>query len=186
MTCDTMIAAGLLDPGAATWGLKDLAWSGLGAEMTPIDELIGAGKGQITMDRVPAEPATPYAAADADMTLRLAQTLPAGARDGGLWSSSGPRDAAGAGPGRYGAGGIKLDVPICAVSAAMVSQLASWRERSCRSPASVQHQLDPATDRRAVRRAGAVPEGLSKTPYRRLFHRAEVLEELRGRPRSLS
>ncbi len=50
---DTMIAAWLIDPGSHGLGLKDQAWTRLKVEMTPIQELIGSGKSQITMDRVP-------------------------------------------------------------------------------------------------------------------------------------
>ncbi len=70
LTFDTMLAEFLIDP-SARLGLKALAKSRLGIEMTEIGELIGTGKKQITMDRVPIEDAAPYAAADVDMTLRL-------------------------------------------------------------------------------------------------------------------
>jgi DNA polymerase-1 len=68
---DTMIAAGLL--GKQRVGLKDLAFYELrlAEPLTPIEELIGRGSKQITFDQVPVERAVPYAAADADMTLRL-------------------------------------------------------------------------------------------------------------------
>jgi DNA polymerase-1 len=68
---DTMIAAALL--GNQATGLKDLAFNVLRLKesMTEITELIGAGRSQITFDYVPIERAAPYAAADADMTLRL-------------------------------------------------------------------------------------------------------------------
>ncbi|MEJ5200144.1 MAG: DNA polymerase I, partial [Anaerolineae bacterium] len=72
---DTMIAAWLLDPSNRGLGLKDLAWTRLHTEMTPIADLIGSGKSQITMDRVPAATAAAYAGADAVMTLRLADVL---------------------------------------------------------------------------------------------------------------
>ena len=49
-----MIAEWLIDPGSRGLGLKDLAWTRLQVEMTPITELIGTGKTQITMDQVPA------------------------------------------------------------------------------------------------------------------------------------
>jgi DNA polymerase I len=68
VTCDTMIAEWLLNPGSHNLGLKNLAWTRLGVEMTSIEELIGSGKKQITMDRVPVEKAAPYACADVDMT----------------------------------------------------------------------------------------------------------------------
>ncbi len=69
LTFDTMIAAQLLGQQAA--GLKDLSFNILGVQMTEITELIGTGRTQITFDYVPLDQATPYAAADADMTLRL-------------------------------------------------------------------------------------------------------------------
>jgi DNA polymerase-1 len=75
MGCDTMIAEWLINPGSRNLGLKNLSWNRLGIEMTPIEALIGSGRKQITMDRVPVEQAAPYACADVDMTLRLANLL---------------------------------------------------------------------------------------------------------------
>ncbi len=72
---DTMVGEWLCDPGSHSLGLKKLAFTRLGIQMTEIDELIGRGKKQITMDQVPVEQAAPYAAADADMTLRLVPLL---------------------------------------------------------------------------------------------------------------
>jgi DNA polymerase I-like protein with 3'-5' exonuclease and polymerase domains/intein/homing endonuclease len=71
---DTMIAAGLL---GKTPGLKELSFYELKLNdaMTPIEDLIGRGNKQITFDKVPIEQATPYAAADADMTMRLVLAL---------------------------------------------------------------------------------------------------------------
>lgn len=69
---DTLVAAWLVEPGRRGLGLKDLAFSELGVEMTPISALIGKGKGQRTMAEVDPEEAAAYAAADVDMTLRLA------------------------------------------------------------------------------------------------------------------
>ncbi len=71
--CDTMIAAHLL--GKHALGLKPLTLDVLGLEMTPISQLIGTGRKQLTFDQVPIEDATPYAAADADMTGRLRPIL---------------------------------------------------------------------------------------------------------------
>ena len=70
---DTMVAAHLL--GRKGIGLKNLSMEILGVEMTPISELIGTGKKQISMDQVPVEKAAPYACADADMTGRLRSIL---------------------------------------------------------------------------------------------------------------
>jgi DNA polymerase-1 len=70
LTWDTMIAEWLISP-RGEHGLKSVAFRKLGVEMTPISNLIGSGSKQITMAQVPVERAAPYAAADADMTLRL-------------------------------------------------------------------------------------------------------------------
>ena len=70
---DTMIAAHLL--GKQGLGLKPLSLDMLGIEMTPISDLIGTGKKQITFDMVTIDDAVKYAAADADMTHRLRTTL---------------------------------------------------------------------------------------------------------------
>jgi DNA polymerase-1 len=69
---DTMLAAILLGKRA---GLKELALHELGTEMTEITALIGSGKKQRSFAEVPIQEAAPYAAADADMTLRLADRL---------------------------------------------------------------------------------------------------------------
>ena len=72
---DTMIAAHLLGRSYNQLGLKDLALDVLGEEMTPISELIGKGRKQVTIDQVDIAAAADYAAADADMTLRLRQAF---------------------------------------------------------------------------------------------------------------
>jgi len=82
---DTMIAAYLLDPSGRSLGLKAQAWQELGVEMTPIEELIGKGKDQLTMDRVAVERVFPYAAADADMTFRLVARQEAQLKEKHLW-----------------------------------------------------------------------------------------------------
>jgi DNA polymerase-1 len=83
---DTMIAAYLLDPSGRNLGLKGLAWQQLGVEMTPIEDLIGAGKGQLTMDQVSVERVFPYAAADADMTFQLVALQEAQLKEKQLWA----------------------------------------------------------------------------------------------------
>lgn len=77
LSFDTMIGVWLIDAGRSrgNLGLKSQAFIRLGIEMTEIRELLGSGKNQITMDLVPVERAAPYAAADADMTLRLQQLV---------------------------------------------------------------------------------------------------------------
>jgi DNA polymerase-1 len=81
----TMIAEWVIDPSTRALGLKAMAFNRLGVEMTPITDLIGTGKSQITMDRVPIVQAAPYAAADADMTLRLVEPLTAELQEREQW-----------------------------------------------------------------------------------------------------
>jgi DNA polymerase-1 len=83
---DTMIAEWLVDPASKSLGLKDLAWTRLHERMTPITDLIGTGRDQLTMRQVPVTRAAPYACADVDMTHRLAAVLEPELREKRLWS----------------------------------------------------------------------------------------------------
>ena len=67
---DTMLASYVNDP-SRKHGLKIQAAENLDYFMTEIDELIGKGKKQITMDDVPIEQASDYACDDAFVTLEL-------------------------------------------------------------------------------------------------------------------
>jgi DNA polymerase I len=77
LTFDTMIAEWLTNPTSHNLGLKNLAWVRLDFRMTEITELIGTGRKQITMDRVPIEKAAPYASMDAIAVVRLLSGLQA-------------------------------------------------------------------------------------------------------------
>ncbi len=72
---DTMVAEWVIDPGSRNLGLKNLAGARLGESMTHIEELIGKGKNQRSMAEVVIAEAAPYAAADAETTLRLRPIL---------------------------------------------------------------------------------------------------------------
>ena len=78
---DTMIAAQLLAPEGKA-GLKELARARLKVAMTPIEDLIGDGR---TMAQVPIAKAAPYACADADLTLRLADAFEPELRQRDQW-----------------------------------------------------------------------------------------------------
>ncbi len=82
---DTMLGQWLLDPAGRSLGLKSLAFERLNIEMTPITDLIGSGKKQTSMADAPIERVGPYAAADADMTLRLAALQEPELREKKLW-----------------------------------------------------------------------------------------------------
>ena len=67
---DTMIAAYLIDSDQRL-KMDELSLRYLRYEPIPITDLIGKGKGQLTMADVPIEDLVPYACEDADITLRL-------------------------------------------------------------------------------------------------------------------
>jgi len=72
---DTMIAAYVLNSERRRYGLGELAAAFLDYHMTPISDLIGKGKKQISMDQVPVRRVCDYACADADIALRLSTLL---------------------------------------------------------------------------------------------------------------
>jgi len=84
LASDSMVAAYLLSEKSI--GLKALAFSRLGVEMTPITALIGTGAKQLSMSQVEIPRVADYACADADMTGQLAELLNAELRKEGLWS----------------------------------------------------------------------------------------------------
>lgn len=75
ITFDTMLAEWVRDPLSNHLKLKRLAALELNVRMTEIQDLIGTGKAQITMDQVPVDRAAPYAAADAVATYQLVAPL---------------------------------------------------------------------------------------------------------------
>lgn len=68
---DTMVGAYLVNPNARAQKLDELAFSELGIEMIKIEEIIGSGKNQVTVDQTEIEKAGVYACEDADITFRL-------------------------------------------------------------------------------------------------------------------
>ncbi|MBI3967775.1 MAG: DNA polymerase I [Chloroflexi bacterium] len=85
LALDTMLAAHLLESTQRSLSLKDLAWYQLNIEMTPITDLIGTGKKQISMAQVPIVDAANYACADAEVAHRLGVLLSDEVRKAGLW-----------------------------------------------------------------------------------------------------
>jgi DNA polymerase-1 len=75
---DSMIASYLIDASRSSHGLDSLALALLNHTNIPISELIGTGSGgtkQRTFDTVDLALATQYAAEDADVSLRLRETM---------------------------------------------------------------------------------------------------------------
>lgn len=81
---DTMLAAHLLNPEARSYKIDNLSLEYLNYRMVPIEELIGTGRNQITMDEVELEKASFYAVEDADVTLQLYEILKKKLNENGL------------------------------------------------------------------------------------------------------
>ncbi len=85
LSFDTMIAAHLLDPSGRGYSLDALAMRYLDRKNIPIEDLIGKGKSQTTMDTVDVEKVCVYSCEDADVTFRLADVLGPALKEKGLW-----------------------------------------------------------------------------------------------------
>ncbi|MEJ1354475.1 MAG: DNA polymerase I [Candidatus Sedimenticola sp. (ex Thyasira tokunagai)] len=72
---DTMLESYVLDSTATRHDMDSLANKYLGLKTIKFEEVAGKGAKQLTFDQVPLEAASPYAAEDADITLRLHQAL---------------------------------------------------------------------------------------------------------------
>jgi DNA polymerase-1 len=84
LSFDTMIASYLLNAGTRQHNLDGLSFNELGYQMQPIEELIGKGKNQITMDKVDGEKVSWYCCEDVDMTLRLKELFEPRLKEDGL------------------------------------------------------------------------------------------------------
>jgi len=72
---DTMLESYILDSTATRHDMDSLAKKYLGQTTIKYEEVAGKGAKQLTFNQVPLEQASPYAAEDADITLRLHETL---------------------------------------------------------------------------------------------------------------
>ncbi len=72
---DTMLMSYALNGGVHRHGMDELSDRYLSHKPIPIKGLIGTGKAMITFDKVAIAEASPYAAEDADITLRLWQVF---------------------------------------------------------------------------------------------------------------
>ncbi|MBT6069865.1 MAG: DNA polymerase I [Proteobacteria bacterium] len=72
---DTMLESYVLDSTGSRHDLDTLSLKYLGHKTIHYEDVAGKGKGQLSFNEVPVEVAAPYAAEDADITLRLHETL---------------------------------------------------------------------------------------------------------------
>lgn len=75
MAFDTMLESYVLDATATRHDMDSLALKYLGRGTIRFEDIAGKGAKQLTFDQIAIEQAGPYAAEDADVTLRLHQTL---------------------------------------------------------------------------------------------------------------
>ncbi|NNC97957.1 MAG: DNA polymerase I [Gammaproteobacteria bacterium] len=72
---DSMLASYVLNSTATRHDMDSVAGNYLGVDTIHYQDIAGKGKKQLTFDQISLEQAGPYAAEDADITLRLSQTL---------------------------------------------------------------------------------------------------------------
>ena len=72
---DTMLESYVLDSTATRHDMDSLALKYLGHRTIHFEDIAGKGAKQLTFNQIPVEEAGPYAAEDADVTLRLHRTL---------------------------------------------------------------------------------------------------------------
>ena len=72
---DTMLESYILDAAGSRHDLDTLALKYLGQQTIHFEDIAGKGTKQLTFNQVPIEQAAPYAAEDAEVTLRLHQML---------------------------------------------------------------------------------------------------------------
>ncbi|WP_429083868.1 DNA polymerase I [Aeromonas bivalvium] len=72
---DTMLESYVLNSTASRHDMDSLAKKYLGVDTVSFEDIAGKGAKQLTFNQIELEQAAPYAAADADITLRLHQTL---------------------------------------------------------------------------------------------------------------
>lgn len=83
---DTMVAAHLINPASRSYKLETLSLEYLNYEMVSIEELIGKGKNQITMDEVPLEQAVFYAVEGSDVAFQLTNIFKNRLKEEGLFT----------------------------------------------------------------------------------------------------
>jgi DNA polymerase-1 len=72
---DTMLMSYLIDPGKNSHNLDTLVREQLDYDPISYEDVAGSGASQVSFDQVPIEEAIPYAAEDADVTLKLSEVL---------------------------------------------------------------------------------------------------------------
>ncbi len=72
---DTMLESYIFNSTASRHDMDSLALAYLNHQTIHFEEIAGKGAKQVTFNQIPIEQAAPYAAEDADITLRLHQTL---------------------------------------------------------------------------------------------------------------
>lgn len=183
---DTMVAAWLVDNSPnARYGLKELTREKFNIQMTEITELIGSGKKQITMDQLSVEQVTPYAAADVDMTLRLADEIEKRLRaDEQLWHIFDALEM----PLIYvlkdmELAGIKLDTNALRQLAQQMARQLSKVEQEIHQIADTEFNINSTQQLSDILfgKLGLPTDGLRKTKSGHYSTAADVLESLQGR-----
>ncbi len=180
---DTMLAEWMLNPISHNLGLKNLAMARLGIEMTPISDLIGTGKAQLSMAALPIQQVAPYASADADMTLRLTREMSPELHDKGLWKLFKEVEV----PLTYVL--MQMEMTGIALDRAVLAELSTTlQKRLTELEETIYHQAGRTFNIASTEQLsdilfvalGLPKQGLRKTKSGRYSTAADVLEDLRG------
>ena len=182
---DTMLAEWLIDPSSHNLGLKEMADHYLSASMTHIEELIGKGKAQISMAEVPVSQAAPYAAADAEVALRLRPILERKMADSGEAARVFREVEMPLVPvlAEMEWNGISLDVPLFHTMSAELSQRLAEIEKMIYASVGYTFNINSTQQLSKVLFESLrlnPPDRKKKTASGHYSTSAEVLEELRG------
>jgi DNA polymerase I len=153
---DTMIASYLLDPGRREHGLDSLALQHLDHRTITYEEVTGKGKARSPSPRSSWTGCRDYACEDADIALRLAAALRAGAR------AAAPRAALRDVEmplvevlAEMEWNGIRIDEPSSEPRSRLAASCARWRGDLRGGGDGVQHRLQPAAPGDPLRAAEA-------------------------------
>ena len=181
---DTMVAEWLINPTSKNLGLKNLAWVRLGQRMTPISDLIGKGKNQLTMDQVGVARVAPYACADVDMTHRLVAVLEPELKEKQLWSLfTGVEMELLPALMAMEMAGVRLDAPFLERMSEELTIRLSELEAQIHEEAGYSFNINSTQQLSDVlfKTLGLPTQGMRRTKSGHFSTAADVLERLRGK-----
>ena len=177
---DTMLMSYLLDAGNSRHDMDTLAMKHLGHTTIKFSDVAGSGKNQLTFNQVDLDTASNYAAEDADITLRLHNTLlPQLKKHGGLYQLYKEVEIPLVGVlARIESNGVKVDADMLAQHSAEISTRLEEIEREAHMLAGEEFNIaSPKQIQEILFEKQGLPV-ISKTPKGQPSTAENVLQEL--------